>query len=823
MPDKAEIHPAVLPLGYALLITARAYGCGKDARFNWIFFVLIASLSIYHILFTTHDPKTGTTFGGTLCSLIFTASEHILLRNRQPETRQLGQTKPTSSMSFWERIKMSTSLIMSPRHIGFSTQVTSPHIRSTPPNVTRVQFITSGLKWMGFYYLLHDITCLLCHAFPMYGEGGLSFSECGWLWRTTIWLQIFGVSAVMSMVYTTASLVAVTLGINRPQAWPPYFGSLKDAYTVRNVWGRVWHQMLRKFVTAHGSAAADILGLPKSTFRTYFQIYVAFLVSGILHMAGDYMCLQNFAGVSLQFFLLQAVAITFEDVIMGVMRRLGVTTSSPLTRAVGFCWVFVWFVLSVPYWLEPVFHAGLFNATSPDKSPVQYLLTGQWKVSKGVFVRLCTAFLTHRYSLIELDLTPASAFHVALLIQSRSAMPEKVEVHPATLPLYALFVIGCAHNGGTGARFSSFFFVLIASLCIYQILFTKHFNPEIGTAVGTTLCSLIFTASEHILLRNRLPEIRQLGQTRPTLSMSFWERIKMSTNLIMSPRHIGFSTQVTSPHIRSTPSNVTRVQFITSELKWICFYYLLHDVAFLVCHTFPMYGEGGLSFSECGWLWRTTIWIHLFGIAAVMSMVYTTVSVVTVGLGINRPQAWPPQFGSLKDAYTVRNMWGRVWHQMLRKVRAKAETTVLKPTVLQSVTAHGSAAADILHLPKSRFRTYFQLYVAFLVSGLLHMAGDYMFLHNVAGVSVQFFLLQAVAITFEDAIIGVARRTGVTTSSPLTRAAGFCWVFVWFALTIPYWLEPLFHGGLFNATSPDVSLVQYLWNGRWKVSKGVFV
>jgi hypothetical protein len=147
----------------------------------------------------------------------------------------------------------------------------------------------------------------------------------------------------------------------------------------------------------------------------------------------------------------------------------------------------------------------------------------------------------------------------------------------------------------------------------------------------------------------------------------------------------------------------------------------------------------------------------------------------------------------------------------------------LKSTALQFVTAHGRAAADIFRLSKSTFRTYFQLYVAFLVSGILHMAGDYMFLQNLTGVSLQFFLLQAVAITFEDAIMGIFKRIGITTASPMTRAVGFCWVFAWFALSVPYWLEPVFHAGVFNATSPDVSFVQYLWNGQWKVSKGIFM
>lgn len=246
MSDKPNVHPAILPLGCSILIVAHAHGGGKDPRFNWLFFILIASISLYQILFTTNEPTTGPALGAFICILVFTASEHILLRDRQQEIRIVGQIKPTSSMTFWERLKMSTSLVMSTRHIGFSSQVSSPHIRPTPPNVTRPQFIISGLKWMCFYYLLHDVTSLVCHAFPMYGTGGLSFSECGWFWRMTIWMQPFGIFAVMSMVYTSISLVTVSLGINRPQAWPPLFGGLEDAYTVRNAWGRVWHQMLRK-------------------------------------------------------------------------------------------------------------------------------------------------------------------------------------------------------------------------------------------------------------------------------------------------------------------------------------------------------------------------------------------------------------------------------------------------------------------------------------------------------------------------------------------------------------------------------------------------
>lgn len=148
-------------------------------------------------------------------------------------------------MSFLQRLQAGFSLLMSPRNIGWSSQPTN-HIRWTPPNTSRSRFIITGLKWLCFQGLVYDATSVIAHSFPMYGQGGMSFAECGWFWRTTIWLNIFGVAAAMSILYTMLSLVIVGLGINTPKDWPPFFGNVFEAYTVRKCWGKVWHQLLRK-------------------------------------------------------------------------------------------------------------------------------------------------------------------------------------------------------------------------------------------------------------------------------------------------------------------------------------------------------------------------------------------------------------------------------------------------------------------------------------------------------------------------------------------------------------------------------------------------
>jgi hypothetical protein len=77
-----------------------------------------------------------------------------------------------------------------------------------------------------------------------------------------------------------------------------------------------------------------------------------------MHAAPDYIFHQNFSeGTSIQFFVLQAVAITFEDAIIAVASRLGYKESKAF-KLIGFIWVFVWFTFSMQIWLDPHLHAG---------------------------------------------------------------------------------------------------------------------------------------------------------------------------------------------------------------------------------------------------------------------------------------------------------------------------------------------------------------------------------------------------------------------------------------------------------------------------------
>lgn len=56
----------------------------------------------------------------------------------------------------------------------------------------------------------------------------------------------------------------------------------------------------------------------------------------------------KYIGSSFPFFFLQAVAITFEDVIIRLTRKAGFTQSTPLIHGLGYVWVITWFYLTLP-------------------------------------------------------------------------------------------------------------------------------------------------------------------------------------------------------------------------------------------------------------------------------------------------------------------------------------------------------------------------------------------------------------------------------------------------------------------------------------------
>lgn len=110
---------------------------------------------------------------------------------------------------------------------------------------------------------------------------------------------------------------------------------------------------LRQLTASGGKACCRALGLrPGSRASSYTQLYVGFAVSGFLHCGGDLLVSPSLFGASFPFFIAQAFAITFEDAVIGLVRRSGIKVPVSIAHTVGYAWAITWLCISAPLYIN---------------------------------------------------------------------------------------------------------------------------------------------------------------------------------------------------------------------------------------------------------------------------------------------------------------------------------------------------------------------------------------------------------------------------------------------------------------------------------------
>ena len=92
---------------------------------------------------------------------------------------------------------------------------------------------------------------------------------------------------------------------------------------------------------------------------------------------------------TLEFFVLQAVAITFEDFVIylakGLLRRWKIELkpgkvdegwAGVVVRVIGYCWVTLWSCFVLPIWLDAQSPVGFHSF---DSRPISQFLLNRWK------------------------------------------------------------------------------------------------------------------------------------------------------------------------------------------------------------------------------------------------------------------------------------------------------------------------------------------------------------------------------------------------------------------------------------------------------------
>ncbi|KAK6379512.1 hypothetical protein LTS17_006430 [Exophiala oligosperma] len=277
------------------------------------------------------------------------------------------------NMTIWQKFRWNFDLFMTMRGVGWNWRV--KNVEAVPMQLSRRQYIFQRLVRMGYCYLFMDVhEYLINHPQFRAGMVGLDFFSIplGQQFFLSWSLALYS-GCSMAFGYNLISAFMVGLGISSPQSWPFLFGSFTEkGYTLRNIWGSCWHQLHRRWFESANSLLRRMLGVTKgSIISRYLQLYNAFFLSAVMHHVGS---LNNpyspMAWAQVAFFLMQPVAITFEDLAIYLGEQAGLEKNRKI-KALGFAWVCLALSYTLRYAAAAVYAAGLGTARHPLVAHIQ--------------------------------------------------------------------------------------------------------------------------------------------------------------------------------------------------------------------------------------------------------------------------------------------------------------------------------------------------------------------------------------------------------------------------------------------------------------------
>ncbi|EIW74078.1 hypothetical protein CONPUDRAFT_160458 [Coniophora puteana RWD-64-598 SS2] len=176
-------------------------------------------------------------------------------------------------------------------------------------------------------------------------------------------VSLFAGFAFMSLLYTCIAFFAVLLLRHVPDQWPPLFDAPWRSTSLRELWGRRWHQLFRELFISLGARPSNrLFGRPTG-------ILGAFLVSAALH---DVRLREMGEGVDLRvtygFFVFNGLAVIVEVEWKERMRR-------DIGGWAGWIWTAVIFTGSWCFLMDGCVKAGLLDTSQVQRVSDTFLRT----------------------------------------------------------------------------------------------------------------------------------------------------------------------------------------------------------------------------------------------------------------------------------------------------------------------------------------------------------------------------------------------------------------------------------------------------------------
>ncbi|KAL3476718.1 hypothetical protein BJX99DRAFT_258267 [Aspergillus californicus] len=147
------------------------------------------------------------------------------------------------------------------------------------------------------------------------------------------------------------AIIHVAIGLDSPSEWPPLFGSIAEAYTVRGYWSNFWQLLPYRSYGAFSSLiATHVIHLPPNTiYARYTKNLLVFWISGLVHYVTWTRQGSGCAAHSVfLWYLIQPIAFVIEGAVQFIwyrwrgMSRENSTLGSVGRRLVGYIWVGLW-------------------------------------------------------------------------------------------------------------------------------------------------------------------------------------------------------------------------------------------------------------------------------------------------------------------------------------------------------------------------------------------------------------------------------------------------------------------------------------------------
>ncbi|KAF9257336.1 hypothetical protein L218DRAFT_113991 [Marasmius fiardii PR-910] len=433
------MSPSTLPLAFLFeAVFFFSLTCRSQFMRRACFLCLLWSLYATVLRQPSTPPSNADVGRGTILILqTLSASDLLVLtKDLHRSFRRLHHkgdtTTDISSTPFMTRLIWGISLVTNPRGIGWAhgNSLTLAYNRPPHPLLDSqrnflIVKILMFVAWITYFRLSSSITrsstSSLLH---IQTQNGLA-----WEFVTSV-VYVSRVVAYCNALHLGLVVLMVGVGVWDFRECPSLFGDWMEGYTLRNVWGRVWHQLLRRILESHASFILSLLRISpttsdsngrKRTRRVYYIIrsLIAIVLSGLLHQTLAYISpprksfrtVSSFlSGPDMQFFLSQAIGIVIESCVVAVWRtsrsswRLmvvdgGATTGNreryrdkqglekeekskwyyPL-RLLGYLWVLFWISWTVKRHMDGVSELGLMH--DPEFDPRKFGLNPpeMWKL-----------------------------------------------------------------------------------------------------------------------------------------------------------------------------------------------------------------------------------------------------------------------------------------------------------------------------------------------------------------------------------------------------------------------------------------------------------